>query len=215
MEKKFLDYTGLQRLIWNINKKYAPIQALVFKGNVANIASLPTVADCKIGEIYNVTTGGETTADFVEGAGHPLDYGSNVAAVNIANDGDPVVMKWDILGGILDISNKLSFGFVMPVSPSDGDTFLYLGDTSYAYDEVTPEGSENPSEEGWYEIVHDEYVLSQDTVVDPQKTYYTRHEQYVKGVIYIYSAAQSSWIAQSSGDVFTPIPTSVVNSMFD
>jgi len=43
---------------------------------------------------------------------------------------------------------------------------------------VTPEGTENPSEEGWYEYDgtsgdNTEYVLSEDTTVDAQKTYYT------------------------------------------
>lgn len=43
---------------------------------------------------------------------------------------------------------------------------------------VTPAGTENPSEEGWYEYNgtygdDTEYVLSEDTTVDAQKTYYT------------------------------------------
>lgn len=43
-----------------------------------------------------------------------------------------------------------------------------------AYTEVTPTGEENPSEEVWYELVNDEYVLSTDTEVDGTKTYYVR-----------------------------------------
>ena len=43
------------------------------------------------------------------------------------------------------------------------------------YDAVTPAGSENPSEEGWYELnSEDKYVLSEDTVVDFSKTYYDK-----------------------------------------
>ena len=43
---------------------------------------------------------------------------------------------------------------------------------------VTPVGTENPSEEGWYEYNgtygdDTEYILSEDTSVDAQKTYYT------------------------------------------
>ena len=43
-----------------------------------------------------------------------------------------------------------------------------------SYDEVTPVGTENPSEEGWYEYdsVNDVYVPSEDTAVDGTKTYY-------------------------------------------
>lgn len=44
------------------------------------------------------------------------------------------------------------------------------------YEEVTPVGTESPSEEGWYERTGEEgayiYVLSTDTEVDETKTYY-------------------------------------------
>lgn len=42
------------------------------------------------------------------------------------------------------------------------------------YTAVTPVGTENPSTEGWYELVDEEYVLSEDTSVDNEKTYYRR-----------------------------------------
>ena len=41
------------------------------------------------------------------------------------------------------------------------------------YSEVTPVGSEDPSSEGWYELVNGKYVLSADTEVDSEKTYYS------------------------------------------
>ena len=40
------------------------------------------------------------------------------------------------------------------------------------YDAVTPVGNENPTTEGWYELVNGKYVLSEDTTVDNLKTYY-------------------------------------------
>lgn len=46
------------------------------------------------------------------------------------------------------------------------------------YDAVTPAGSEDPSSEGWYELVSGNYVLSEDTTVDPLKTYYEYNELY-------------------------------------
>ena len=46
----------------------------------------------------------------------------------------------------------------------------------YEYVEVTPVGTENPSEEGWYELVNDEYVPTEDTEVNSEKTYYERRE---------------------------------------
>lgn len=39
--------------------------------------------------------------------------------------------------------------------------------------EITPIGTEDPSEEGWYELSGSDYVLSADTTVDSSKTYYT------------------------------------------
>ena len=43
-----------------------------------------------------------------------------------------------------------------------------------SYSAVTPVGNENPSNEGWYEIINGEYTLSTDTTVDAQKTYYAK-----------------------------------------
>lgn len=57
------------------------------------------------------------------------------------------------------------------------DNKLYQLDHDYeAYSEVTPTGTENPSDEGWYEFDGTDYTLSTDTTVDSTKTYYTLHE---------------------------------------
>ena len=45
--------------------------------------------------------------------------------------------------------------------------------TSVAYNAVTPVGTESPKDEGWYEKVGSDYVLSTDTEVDDQKNYYS------------------------------------------
>lgn len=214
--KKYLDLEGLAQFKAKCDEAYALNGALNFKGTVATISGLPTVSAAHVGDMYNVTQGGQTTSDFVEGAGKVLDDGENVVAVNVAAAGDPAEMKWDILGGVLDVSDKLTFGSSMPASPEDGDTFLYLGPTTYAYSEVTPEGTEDPSEEGWYESDGEGgYQLSEDTEVDSSKTYYTRAEQYVKGVIYVYAESSTSWVAQSAGDTMIAITTSEVNALFD
>ena len=62
--KKFLDYDGLTQLVTKLNEKFAPVQALQFKGTVATISALPTVANVTAGSVYNVTTGGDTTATY-------------------------------------------------------------------------------------------------------------------------------------------------------
>lgn len=49
----------------------------------------------------------------------------------------------------------------------------------YEYIEVTDvSGEENPSEEGWYELINREYVLSEDIIYNSEKTYYIKQ---VKG----------------------------------
>lgn len=46
------------------------------------------------------------------------------------------------------------------------------------YAAVTPEAGDNPSTEGWYELVNGKYVLSEDTTADPLKTYYAKTPSY-------------------------------------
>ena len=83
MAEKYLNYAGLQHLVEKIDQKYAPIAAIVFKGSVATIADLPALNTQKVGWMYNIETGGGTTSDFVEGAGHLIADGENVAVVEL------------------------------------------------------------------------------------------------------------------------------------
>ena len=46
--------------------------------------------------------------------------------------------------------------------------------TEYTYTAVSPVGTENPKTEGWYILSGDNYVLTNDTEVDSNKTYYER-----------------------------------------
>lgn len=48
--------------------------------------------------------------------------------------------------------------------------------TEYTYTAVSPVGTENPKEEGWYILSGDSYVLTRDTEVDSNKVYYEREE---------------------------------------
>lgn len=213
--KKFLDYEGLTQLVTKLNEKFAPVQALQFKGTVATISALPTVANVTAGSVYNVTTGGDTTADFVEGAGEKLQDGENVVAVNVGTDQAPQ-MKWDTLGGVFDITDRLQFGTTMPSTDlTNGRTFLYLGDTTYTYDAVTPVGTENPQEEGWYEYNGSTYILTDDTEVQSGITYYKKNEQYVTGTTYVYSTDTSSWVAKSAaGEQMVAITTAEIDALF-
>ena len=156
MANKYLDYAGLQRLVDNIDRKYAPIAAVLFKGSVANIEALPALNTQKIGWMYNVETGGGTTSDFVEGAGHILGDGENVAVVEFIT------------------------GYSAVAAPTVNDDPKALGwyeaVTTITYEVVTPAtGSENPVTEGWYEsdgLIPPTYTLSADTSIQAGKTYY-------------------------------------------
>jgi len=185
-----------------------------YKGVISTISSLPTVSEEDSGNMYTVTTGGTTTDDFIEGAGKSLQDGENVVAVNTGTESEPV-MKWDILGGVFNITDRLQFVSEMPADPADGQTVLYLGPTTYAYSPVTPEGDENPSEEGWYELVGSDYELSEDVTVDSSKTYFIHEEQYVKSVIYVYNEASTTWVAQNSGDTYMPITDAQIDALFE
>lgn len=255
--KKYLDYEGLQRVLENIDKKYAPIAALVFKGSVENIAHLPSLATQKSGYMYNIVTGGGTTSDFIEGAGHVVADGEEVAAVEVITGYTAVspvgtenpkdegwyelvaaeyvpttdtevasgknyfeatkAMKWSLLGGIFNLEDRyLEFGKEMPSNPEQDRVFLYIGDTTYTYVEVTPEEGDNPSAKGWYEKnINDEYVLTTDTSVASGKTYYQiDEEEFVKGVIYVYDETEG-WVAQSAGDTYVPITAAEVDDLFN
>ena len=135
----------------------------------------------------------------------------NVYTETITQD----AMKWCLIGPVFDVSNKLTFGKAMPSNPADGDDFLYLGDTTYTYDEVTPVGTENPKALGWY--VSDGaggYELTDDETVQPGTTYYTKNEEYVQGVIYEYDTTEG-WQALNSGDTMVAITKAEVDALFE
>jgi hypothetical protein len=56
------------------------------------------------------------------------------------------------------------------------EAILYGQVGSVSYSEVAATASDNPSAEGWYELVGTAYVLSVDTVADTEKTYYEKIE---------------------------------------
>ena len=55
-----------------------------------------------------------------------------------------------------------------------GTNVVIVDASTVAYNEVTPVGTENPSEEGWYELDGTDYVLTKDESVDTGKTYYKK-----------------------------------------
>ena len=215
-DKKYLDYEGLQELVAKIKENFARTGAFSFKGTVATVSGLPALTGtghAEKGDVYMFTAEATTTADFIEGAGKPITQYDEVACMDSDGAG---TLKWCILGPVFDVSDKLTYGSSLPASPADGDTFLYLGNTTYTYHAVSDPTGKNPQEEGWY--VSDGsggYVATSDSTPQSGTTYYTRSEQYVKGVIYVYNASGSEWVAQSSGDTMLAITTSEIDALFD
>ena len=215
--KKYLDYEGLQTLVQQIRLNFATTGALQYIGSVATVAQLPALTTAaKAGWIYSFTADATTTADFIEGAGKKINANDEVVCVLSDPSDETSAKKWQILGPVFDVADRLQFGSTFPASPADTQTFLYMGNTTYTYNSVTPEGTEDPSEEGWY--VSDGsggYVVTTDTEVQSGTTYYTRTEQYIKGVIYVYNASGSEWVAQSSGDAMIAITSAEVTALFE
>ena len=139
--KKYLDYVGLQRVVENIDKKYAPIAALTFKGTVEDIAHLPSLLTVKAGWVYNIVTGGGTTSDFIEGAGHIVADGENVAAVelitgytavpaaSVTPDKDPKALGWYESDGAASPTYTLSTDRI-----ADSTKTYYTADTVMKWD---------------------------------------------------------------------------------
>lgn len=160
--KKYLDYEGLQKLVENINKKYAPISAIVFKQTVDDIASLPALNTQKAGWMYNVKTGGETTADFVEGAGHLVSDGENIAAVEL------------LTGEYTKVAS--------PAATDDPKALGWYEEDVVTYVNVTADlkTTDDPSAMGLYEqgASVGDYVLTGDTSPAPGKDYFRRDVTY-------------------------------------
>lgn len=161
MANKYLDYAGLQRLVENINRKYAPIQAIVFKSTVEDIASLPALNTVKAGFMYNIKTGGLTTNDFVEGAGHIVADGENIAAVEL------------LTGAYTPVSS--------PATTDDPKALGWYEVSSVTYEDVTAEldPSADPSALGLYEYDGTNYTLTADTSVQVGKDYFEQVTTYI------------------------------------
>jgi len=209
--KKYLDYAGLTELVAKIKELLEDAGKLEFKGSVATVNLLPTLSEQKVGWMYTVQAEGETTADFVEGAGERIAPNSEVAVVDISG-----TKKWALLGPIFDVSDKLSFGSAMPANPEDGQTFLYLGNTTYTYHSISdPDPDADPAAEGWYVSDGDGgYTPATDHEVQDGTTYFTQAEEFKKGVIYVYNESGTEWIAQPAGDVFVAITNGEVDALF-
>ena len=93
---------------------------------VAQLVAALLIAD-NLGNVYNVTDSGTTTADFVGGAGNPIKAGDNVAVVDVGSVGSPSY-KFDLLSGFVDLTNYIQKSLTSGLLKNDGtvDTTQYL-----------------------------------------------------------------------------------------
>ena len=110
----------------------------------------------------------ETTAGLTPGTVEKIDYCCNLNYGVVIENGGCGCGYVGVSGG-----RPITYN---PAFPSG---------TEYTYDAVTPVGTEDPASEGWYEEDGSGgYQLTEDTTVDPNKTYYTRTSTpVVKGVL--------------------------------
>lgn len=134
---------------------------------------------------YNVDASSITEADIIGNVSVNGEYTGLQAAALIYQTYNTIINlfaapKWsglkNVYRALVAIATKLNGhwdGFVyadIPLSYTETTEVI-----TYTYEEVaSPTG--DPSEQGWYEKVGDEYVLTEDTTVDANKTYYTREE---------------------------------------
>ena len=179
-QNKYLNYEGLAYFLEKLDDRYSPIKAIIFKSTVNDIASLPALNTVQAGWMYNIKTGGLTTADFVEGAGHIVADGENIAAVELftgAYTQVATVLPTDDpkLNGWYEIDTPATDVYTLSTDSTVDPTKTYYSYDGTNYTAVTPVGTENPSTEGWYEksTTPATYKLSQDRLPAAGKDYFT------------------------------------------
>lgn len=104
--------------------------------------------------------------------------GAYVAKGSVAFASLPAVRTADMVGFVYNVTDDFTTtaDFIEGAGKKypAGTNVVIVDASTVSYNEVTPVGTENPSEEGWYELVSDEYVLSADTEIDSGKTYYEK-----------------------------------------
>ena len=87
------------------------------KGSLADISTLTTLAASgKVGDVYNISSGFTTTADFVEGVGKVYPAGTNIVLVEVEE-----AKKWDVLAGSVDLSAYVKSSEMVAITDGEID----------------------------------------------------------------------------------------------
>lgn len=73
------------------------------------------------GDVYDIINSFTTDATFREGAGHLIDAGTNIVAVNISTAAAPS-LKWDLFSGLLDLDKYQTKKLVAPLTVFTNET---------------------------------------------------------------------------------------------
>lgn len=112
---------------------------------------------------------------------HTLGMAKGGRGTMIGDYGEVNVFGYLKEGSVDDPGSSVSIAYYdsgFRLSSIDNGNYKKGGIYQLQINAVTPVGTENPSEEGWYEYTgtygdDNEYELSEDTTVDSEKTYYT------------------------------------------
>jgi hypothetical protein len=160
LENHYLDYAGLTRFKENMDKTYGPIQSVRFVAVVEDIDHLPVLSSVRPGWMFNLTTGGLTTEDFVEGEGHIVADGENV-------------MASELVTGYAQVTTVLATDDPRALGYYEVDTIYYNDVTATLVD------GDNPSAKGLYEPDGSGgYTLTADTTVVTGKHYFEKATTY-------------------------------------
>lgn len=74
------------------------------------------------GDVYDIINSFTTDATFREGAGHLVDAGTNIVAVNVGTVETPTVLKWDLFSGLLDLDKYQTKKLLDPLAVFENET---------------------------------------------------------------------------------------------
>ena len=97
-----------------ITATYKPKGSLAASDIVSSL-----LAAANEGYVYNITEDFTSTADFVEGAGNTHTAGTNIVVVNTAADGETAVYKFDVMAGMVDLSNYATKAEIAALTSQD------------------------------------------------------------------------------------------------
>lgn len=162
MAKKYLDEQGLESVINRIKADYpkkanslagygiddaytktecdeqiaAAVSSVYKPLGSSTFANLPDPSTLAVGDVYNVSDDFTTTGEFIEGAGKSFPAGTNVVVVD--NGGQKM---WDVLSGMVDLSDYAKLADFEPISTAEIDAMWNDGDEGSS-DEQEPDGEE-------------------------------------------------------------------------